>query len=80
MNWAPPPEASDRGEKFAHYRRIPALRDYLLVSQREPRLEVYSREGERWVLSEAVAGGAVKLNSLGVNLHVDDVYRDPAAA
>ena len=73
-------EASDRGEKFAHYRRIPALRDYVLVSQKERRLEVYSREGERWVLSDAAAGGAVKLSSLGVNLQVDAVYRDPATA
>lgn len=29
--------AYDRGEKFAHDRRIPSLREYLLVSQREPR-------------------------------------------
>jgi Uma2 family endonuclease len=73
-------EASDRGEKFAHYRRIPSLRDYVLVSQKGPRLEVYSREGERWVLTEAVGGGAIELPSLGVGLRVDDVYRDPTAA
>lgn len=73
-------EAYDRGEKFAHYRRIPSLRDYVLVSQKSPRLEVYSREGDRWVFTEAVSGGAVQLPSVGVSLRVDDVYRDPTAA
>jgi len=47
-------EAYDRGEKFAHYRRLSSLREYLLVSQREPRLEVYSKnDAGAWVLSEA---------------------------
>ena len=40
---------------------------------------MYSREDGRWILSEAVSGGAVQLASLGVSLRVDDVYRDPAA-
>ena len=73
-------EASDRGEKFAHYRRVPSLRDYLLVSQKEQRIEVYSNDGERWFLTDATAGGAVRISSLGVSLEVDAVYRNPAAA
>jgi Uma2 family endonuclease len=36
-------EAYDRGAKAAHYRRIPSLREYVLVSQREPLIEVYRR-------------------------------------
>lgn len=36
-------EAHDRGEKAAHYRRIPALREYVLISQRQRRVEVYRR-------------------------------------
>lgn len=72
-------EASDRGEKFAHYRRIPSLRDYVLVSQREPRIEVYHREGERWVLTDALAGGVAELASIEAELRVDAVYHDPTA-
>ena len=30
-------EGYDREEKFSHYRRIPSLREYLLVSQHERR-------------------------------------------
>ncbi|PRP96219.1 Uma2 family endonuclease [Enhygromyxa salina] len=75
-------EAYDRGEKFAHYRRIPSLREYLLVSQREPRLEAYRKNATgEWVLSEAGAGELLSLASLeGVRLDTDAIYRDPLAA
>jgi Uma2 family endonuclease len=69
-------EGYDRGEKFAHYRRIPSLVDYLLVSQHEARLEVFHRAAhERWVLGEARTGERIELASLGAALAVDDVYR-----
>lgn len=73
-------EAYDRGEKFAHYRRLPSLREYLLVAQREPRLEVY-RKNERgqWTLDEAGKGEQLELRSLGVTLATDLVYRDAFA-
>jgi Uma2 family endonuclease len=72
-------EAYDRGEKFAHYRRLPSLREYLLVSQREPRLESYRRTATgEWMLSEAGAGQTLILASLdAVQLSTDLVYRDP---
>ena len=72
-------EAYDRGEKFAHYRRLPSLRDYLLVLQREARIEHYRRnEDDSWTLREVRATGAVRL-SIGCELSVEDVYRDPMA-
>lgn len=68
-------EAYDRGDKFDHYRRIPSLRDYVLVSQHKPQIEVYSRDpGGRWVLSVAGAGGSVPLTAMNGALHVDRVY------
>jgi len=45
-------EAYDRGEKFAHYRRLDTLREYVLVAQDKIRVEHYLRAGEHWVLSE----------------------------
>ena len=72
-------EADDRGEKFAHYRRLVSLREYLLVSQRAPRLEVYRRRDDRWLLDEAGAGDTLPLASIDVDLSVDEVYRDPLA-
>jgi Uma2 family endonuclease len=73
-------EAYDRGEKAAHYRRIPSLREYLLLSQHAPRLEAYRRtDGGHWELYEARAGESLTLASVGVTLATDEVYRDPLA-
>ncbi len=69
-------EAYDRGEKFAHYRRIPSLREYVLVSQQRRRIEVFRRnEDDTWTLHEAGPGQAVKVASIGCELAVDEVYR-----
>ena len=72
-------EAYDRGEKAAHYRRIPSLREYLLVSQHEPRLELFRRTNndDRWEFLEAGPGESLQLASLEVAIRTDDVYRDP---
>ncbi|KYG04190.1 hypothetical protein BE21_48175 [Sorangium cellulosum] len=73
-------EAYDRGQKLAHYRRIPSLREYVLVSQHEPRIEVFHRnEDGSWTLREARAGEGAELQAIGCTLSVDDVYRDPLA-
>ena len=72
-------EADDRGEKFAHYRRLPSLGEYLLVSQRARRLEVYRRRDDRRGFDEAGAGETLRLDSIDVTLAVDEIYRDPLA-
>jgi len=73
-------EARDRGEKWAHYRHLPSLREYVLVSQRQPRIEVFRRnDAGRWELFESEAGGRCELASLGCSVGVDEVYRDPLA-
>jgi Uma2 family endonuclease len=71
-------EAYDRGAKWAHYRRIASLRDYMLVSQAEPLIEVYRRtEGGRFELFEARAGETIELASIGARLDVNAVYENP---
>ena len=74
-------EAYDRGEKFAHYRRIPSLREYVLVSQREKRIEHYHRNDDgSWTLREAGSGAHARLASIECELSVDEVYRSPFEA
>lgn len=68
-------EAYDRGEKFEHYRQIPSLRDYVLVSQHRTRVEVYSRdERDRWVLTSVGAGERFGLAAMEGSIEVDRVY------
>jgi Uma2 family endonuclease len=69
-------ERYDRGEKFAHYQRLPSLKEYVLVSQHGPRIEVFRRndDGRSWTLHIAEAGESVSLVSIGCVLAVDEVY------
>lgn len=67
-------ERSDRGEKFAHYQRLATLREYVLVAQDSQRIEVFRREGKTWVLSIYEAGATVRLESLGVEFPLAEVY------
>jgi Uma2 family endonuclease len=68
-------ERYDRGEKADHYRRIPSLKDYVLVSQHTPRVEIHSREGDHWVLRVAGPGESVPLTAMPGALVVDRVYQ-----
>jgi len=72
---SPSTESYDRGEKFAHYRRLASLREYVLVAQNRVRVEHYARRGEQWVLTEfSDLAGAFELPSVGCTLRLVDVY------
>ena len=74
-------EASDRGEKFAHYRQLNSLKEYVLVSQHLRQVEVFRRgDNDGWSIEPArIAGERVELTSLGVSFAVDELYVDPNA-
>ena len=68
----------DRGKKFWHYRHIPSLNDYVLVSQDEPVIDHYSRQsGGGWLL-QTVEGssGVLKLPSIECELLLVEIYAD----
>lgn len=67
-------EAYDRGDKFEHYQQLPSLRDYVLVSQHRPRVEVYSRDGDTWTMRVAGPGQSVPLSAMRGAIEVDRVY------
>jgi Uma2 family endonuclease len=75
---SPSSEAYDRGRKFAAYRQIDSLREYVLVSQTEPAVESYLRGPEdKWTLTEFSGAGAVcSLESIGCQIALADIYRD----
>lgn len=80
---SPGTERHDRTVKAAAYRRIPSLRAYVLVSQKEPRVEVYTRgEGAEWACAMYQhPEHVVRLDALGCELTVAEIYRNvlPAA-
>ncbi|MBX3202114.1 MAG: Uma2 family endonuclease [Labilithrix sp.] len=68
-------EAYDRGDKLAGYLALPSVRHVVLVSQREARVESYARQDDGSFRYEILAaGGALRLDALGVTIAVADVY------
>ena len=68
-------ETYDRGGKFAQYRQIESLRDYMLVSQKRPLIEHYTRQEEGWLLTDArELAGSITIESIGCTLQLSDVY------
>src|SRR4051794_160523 len=70
-------EAYDRGDKFAHYRRLASLREYVLVASDQRRIERFSRQegAADWVLTECSdAAGSLELPSVGCRLMLPRVY------
>jgi Uma2 family endonuclease len=48
--WSDSTKAYDRGEKFAMYRQIPTLQEYVMIDQTRFYVEHFRREGSFWVL------------------------------
>ncbi len=69
-------EAFDRGAKFVGYRSIASLRECLLISQHERRIEQYTRlDDGNWVLHEVAGEGRVTL-AAGGTLELEALYRN----
>ena len=49
---SPSTEAYDRGEKFAHYRQLTSLQEYVLVVQDQIRVEHYRRQERQWIFTD----------------------------
>ena len=73
---SPNTEAYDRGKKFARYREIESLQEYILISQDQPHIERFVRQADgMWQFSD-VRGleGSVTLASIGCQLALQAVY------
>jgi Uma2 family endonuclease len=69
--------AFDRGVKFAAYRKLESLLDYVLIDVAAQRIEVFRRNPEnRWVLYEYSPGDSLELASLSLNLDVTKLFDD----
>lgn len=69
--------AYDRGDKFAAYRSLPSLKEYLLVDIASRRLECFRRDPTgHWVLYEWRPGETAELASVELKLAVDEVFEN----
>ncbi len=68
-------EAYDRGRKFLNYQTVPSLKEYVLVSQVEKVVEVFRKDGNRWIY-EALQGdeAVLKLESVGCEVPISEIF------
>ena len=70
-------EAFDRGKKFAYYQTIPTLQEYILVSQKECRVEQYTRSDDAWLYrSYKGTNRILKMESVNCELPLSEIYWD----
>ena len=77
---SPSTEAYDRGGKFVRYMQAESLREYVLVSADEPRVDVFFRQADgTWLFTPTVGTQAVaRLRSLDIDLPLAEVYLNVA--
>lgn len=71
---SPSTEKYDRGDKLAHYKRIPSLREVMLVAHDDRRVDLWRRTTRGWTQVVFHEGQSVQLESRGCSLSVDEIY------
>jgi Uma2 family endonuclease len=80
---SPSTQAYDRGLKFAVYRRLPSLQEFVLVDPDTRRVEAFRRNAQdQWVLHDMSDGALFEAASIGCTVPMDQVFDgvDPPAA
>jgi Uma2 family endonuclease len=68
----------DRGEKFAKYRSVPSIMEYVLVDQYAPQVDVFFRTTSGFWDIHTYTGieETVVLQSIGASVAMAEIYRD----
>lgn len=70
-------EAFDRGDKFADYKTIAELEEYVLIHQRQILVERFQRKlNNLWVPQIYRASGTVEFDSIGFACPIENLYEN----
>ena len=74
---SPATSAYDRGAKFASHRKLPSLREYVVLDSERVSVDLFRRdESGRWILYPSEAGEQVELASVDLALPLEALYAD----
>jgi Uma2 family endonuclease len=73
---SPSTESFDRGEKFAFYREIPSLQEYILVNADKYLVECFRRQSKDiWLLQTYEGQAAIaQIEALGIDAPLAEIY------
>ncbi len=71
--------ANDRGDKFAAYRAVETIQDYLLINQHRIEVEHYHRraddtDDDAWDYRAHGPGDRIAIDNLSITISVDNIY------
>ena len=70
-------ETTDKREKRINYQTIESLKEYVLVSQDEIKVEVYRRDNnDNWTVETLGKNDNLTLDSMELTLTMSDIYED----
>jgi Uma2 family endonuclease len=69
-------EGYDRGAKFAAYRELPTLREFVPIDSRRRAVEVFRRCEQGWIFQPVPEDGQLELETLAFACQVDALYED----
>uniref|UniRef100_B8HYA4 Putative restriction endonuclease domain-containing protein n=1 Tax=Cyanothece sp. (strain PCC 7425 / ATCC 29141) TaxID=395961 RepID=B8HYA4_CYAP4 len=70
-------EAFDRGDKFAHYKTIPELAEYVLIHQNHVLVEIFQRQSDHlWIPVIYRGGDTIELISIGLAFPIGLLYEN----
>jgi len=77
---SPSTENYDQSRKWALYREISSLKDYLMVDSRTPKLILYSRQPDNsWSFRELIGlETSLDIPGLSLSLNLSEIYADSA--
>ncbi len=74
---SPSTEAYDRGGKFALYRRLETLQEYVLVGSESKTVEIFRRDAEgNWMFIPHQENDEIQLTSTGGTVSMAEIYAD----
>jgi Uma2 family endonuclease len=74
---SPSTEAYDRGGKFALYRHLKSLQEYVLISSETKLVEVFRRDRQGvWTFIPYGEADKIELTSIGITVAIEDIYED----
>lgn len=66
----------DRGRKAHEYRRIPSVREIVLVASEQRHVEVWRRRGAKWEIEDLIGDAVLELEAVGVRIPFVAIYAD----
>jgi len=71
-------ESYDRGDKFHKYCSLPSFREYVLIDQNKPVVDLLYREEPGYWRMMTVIGldKSITLSSIGCSIKMEDIYRN----